>query len=182
MVDWRLIGQYVLLFLADGVAGYFLQFVGYTLAIHAFNKRRVAVKPFFSMTIIFTVFAILIRNIPYIKFGYHTIFTIIICVILSCKVFKTEIYPTVLAVLLTVVSILFFEALTFGIFTTILGNENFSKFFVNAETITELIYRALLGIPANILLLIEMFMIYKYYLKKVKEDGLNRAIGKNDNL
>ena len=159
MVDWRLIGQYVLLFLADGVAGYFLQFVGYTLAIHAFNKRRVAVKPFFSMTIIFTVFAILIRNIPYIKFGYHTIFTAIICVILSCKVFKSEIYPTVLAVLLSVVSI-----------------------FVNAETITELIYRALLGIPANILLLIEMFMIYKYYLKKVKEDGLNRAIGKNDNL
>ena len=180
MVDWRLIGQYVLLFLADGVAGYFLQFVGYTLAIHAFNKRRVAVKPFFSMTIIFTVFAILIRNIPYIKFGYHTIFTIIICVILSCKVFKTEIYPTVLAVLLTVVSILFFEALTFGIFTTILGSEDFSKFFVGIKTTAESISRALLGVPTNILLVIEMFIVYKYYLKKVKNDDLNGAADKEN--
>lgn len=180
MIDRGLIGQYVLLFLADGVAGYFLQFVGYALAIHAFNKRRIITGSFFSMAIIFAIFSFMIRNTPYIKFGCHTILTAIICVIISCKVFKTEIYPTVLAVLLTIVSILFFEMLTFVIFTTILGSEDFSKFFVGIKTTAESISRALLGVPTNILLVIEMFIVYKYYLKKVKNDDLNGAADKEN--
>ncbi|MCK9267627.1 MAG: hypothetical protein M0P14_02810 [Alkaliphilus sp.] len=182
MVYWSLIGQYVLLFLVDGIAGYFLQLMAYTLAIHAFNKRQITVRTFFLMTVIFSIFSFAIRNIPCIKFGYHTILITIMCVIFSYTLFKTEIYPTILAVFLTMVSNLFFEALVFGISIKILGNENFSKFFVNIETTAELICRALLGVPANILLLIEMFIIYKYYLKKIKKDGLNRAIGENDNL
>ena len=175
MIDWNLIGQYALLFLTDGVAGYFLQFVGYALAIHAFNKKQIVAKTFLLMTITFTVFSFAIRSIPYINFGYHTVLIIIVCAILSCTLFKTAIYPTVLAVLLTTISILFFEALTFAIFTAILGSETFNKLFIGTKTIAELTRKALLGVPTNILLIIEMFIIYKYYLKKIKKDDLNGA-------
>lgn len=49
MADWdyNLIGKYVLLFLANGIAGYFFQFMGHTIAIHTFTKRRSSQKHFF---------------------------------------------------------------------------------------------------------------------------------------
>ena len=178
MLDWDLVRQYVLLFLTDGIGGYFLQSVGYVLSVHAFNKEKVVAKNFLFMTIVFSVFPFLIRSIPNINFGYHTIFIIIIYIIFSCTLFKMAIYPTVLATLLTTVSVLVFEALTCGIFVVILGSQNFNEFFIDTKTIAGSIRKALMGIPINIFLIIEMFIIYNHYLKKIKKDGLNGKTGK----
>ncbi|HBR31973.1 MAG TPA: hypothetical protein DD733_07810, partial [Clostridiales bacterium] len=105
MQDWDLIGKNILLFVVDGIFGYFFQFMGHAIAIHTFNKRQIKPKSFLLMTVIFAVSAYLIRLLP-IVFGYHTILNMIVCIVVSVLVFKTAIYPTVLAVLLTIVSIL----------------------------------------------------------------------------
>lgn len=176
MFDWNSIGQYALLFLTDGIGGYFLQFMGSALAIHAFNKKQIVARTFLFMTIIFSVSSFAIRNIPNINFGYHTILTTIICIILSCTLFKMAIYPTVLATLFTTVSVLVFEALTCGIFILLVGSVKFNELFINTQTIVGSIRKALMGIPTNILLITEMFLIYKYISKKSEEDGLNGKI------
>ncbi|MDI9476509.1 MAG: hypothetical protein GX248_09505 [Peptococcaceae bacterium] len=177
MIDWNLTGQYAALFLIDGITGYFLQSMGCVLAIHAFNKKQITARTLVSMAVVFAAVSFAIRSIPNINFGYHTILIIIVYAILSCTLFKTAIYPTVLAVLLTTVSILFFEALTFAIFTAILGSGKFNKLFINARTIVELIRKALLGIPTNILLITEMLIIYNYFFKKSEEDDLSGKTG-----
>ena len=178
MLDWKLIGQYALLFLIDGIGGYFLQSMGYVLAIYAFNKREIVAKDFLFMTIMFSVFSFGIRNIPNINFGYHTILIVISYITLSCTLFKMTIYPTVLATLLTIVSILIFEALTFGAFILLLGHGKFNEFFVDTKTIAEAIRKALMGIPTNIFLVTEVFIIYSHYLKKIKKDDLGGKTGK----
>lgn len=172
MLDWNLTGQYVLLFLTDGIAGYFLHFMGYALAIHAFNKKQIVAKTFLLMTTVFSLASFGVRSIPGINFGYHTILIITICIILSYTLFKTTIYPTVLAVLLTTISILIFETLTFWTFIAILGNEKFNEFFIGTKTTVRAIQRSLMGVPMNILLTIEMLIIYNYFLKKLKKDSI----------
>ena len=177
MLDWDLVRQYALLFLIDGIGGYFLQSMGYVLAIYAFNKRKIVVKDFLFMTTIFSIFLFAIRSIPNINFGYHTILIIIMCITLSCTLFKMTIYPTVLATLLTTVSILIFEALTFGVFILLLGHGKFNEFFIDTETIAGSIRKALMGVPSNIFLITEMLIIYNYCLKKPKKDDLNGKTG-----
>ncbi len=177
MFNWDTIGQYVVLFLTNGIAGYFLQFMGYVIAIHAFNKKRIATRNFLFMTAMFSVSSFIIRNIPNINFGYHTVLIIIACTILSCTLFKMMIYPTVLATLLATVSILIFEALTFGVFILLFGSARFNEIFISTKTIAGAIRKAMLGVPTNIFLITEMLIIYNYCLKKPKKDDLNGKIG-----
>lgn len=177
MLDWKLIGQYALLFLIDGIGGYFLQSMGYVLAIYAFNKREIVVKDFLFMTIIFSISMFAIRSIPNINFGYHTILIIIMCITLSCTLFKMMIYPTVLATLLATVSILIFEALTFRVFILFFGSARFNEIFISTKTIAGAIRKAMLGVPTNIFLITEMLTIYNYCLKKPKKDDLNGKTG-----
>ena len=169
MFNWDTIGQYALLFLIDGIGGYFLQSMGYVLAIYAFNKREIVVKDFLFMTIIFSISMFAIRSIPNINFGYHTILIVISYITLSCTLFKMTIYPTVLATLLAIVSILIFEALTFGVFILLLGHGKFNEIFIGTKTIVGSIRKALMGIPTNIILIIEMFITYNCCLKKIEK-------------
>ncbi|PKM62984.1 MAG: hypothetical protein CVU97_02560 [Firmicutes bacterium HGW-Firmicutes-21] len=180
MPDWdfNLIGKYLLLFLTDGIFGYFLQFLGYSLAIHAFNKKRIQPKPFLLMTIIFSLLAFGIRKLP-ISFGYHTIIITIVCMIISYTLFKTSIYQTVLAVLLTVVSILIFEGLVvYGIFSVILGSDTVDSILSEAPNVDSSLKKTLLGIPTNFLLVTEMFFLYRILPKRLKKGGSDGEAGK----
>lgn len=158
--DYNLIGKYIILFIANGIFGYFFQFMGHTLAIHTFNKRKLTFKSFVVMTCIFSVLAYIIRLLP-ISFGFHTIIIMIVCILISNLVFKTAIYPTVLGVLLTVVSILVFEMVTYSILSIVLSSATVDLYLADTSSIDGSIRKAIMGIPTNIFLVSEMIILYK---------------------
>ncbi len=178
-MNWDLTGKYLLLFLTDGVLGYFLQFIGYSLAIHAFNKRKIEAKSFVLMTLVFSVFAFGVRRLP-ISYGFHTVIIMIICILVSYIIFKTAIYKTVLSVLLTTISILIFEIILINVFSYAFGVEKLEAIFQNNSSVDGMINIALLGFPTNFLLLTEMITLYCVLMKKSKRDGSNGEISKEN--
>lgn len=163
----------LLLFLVDGIAGYGLQFFGYAMSVFIFNNRKFSVKIISLMTVIFSLFAFLIRKL-HISFGFHTILIMISCILLSYIIFNFSLYPTVFSVLFTAISVLFFEMVTVLILTAILGQEQFDIYFKNISTIQDKIVKSLMGLPQNILLILEMYLLYKIqpkFVKKVQNNG-----------
>lgn len=173
--DYNLIGKYLLLFLVDGIAGYFFQFMGHSLAIHTFNRKKVVPKTFLLMTFMFAVFAYLIRKLP-IATNIHTIIIMLSCILIGFLLFKTSIYQTVLAVLFTVVSITIFEGIIIFIFSLFIGFDAVKDLFAQ-KSIDGLIKIALMGIPVNILMITEMILLYKYPPRILKKGGF---YGKKD--
>ncbi|HAN20936.1 MAG: hypothetical protein A2Y15_02965 [Clostridiales bacterium GWF2_36_10] len=170
MMNWDQIGKYCSLFLADGVAGYFLQFIAYSLAIHAFNKLMIKPLRLFVMALTFSILAFGIKKLP---INIDIILIMIACILLSYLLFKTNIYSTVLAVLLTALSVLIFELVTYGIANLIFGTEKFNYYFYDKSSIDNLIIKALIGIPTNIFLIIEMIFVYKIIPSKLKKGVYN---------
>lgn len=180
-MSWNLdqIGKYLLLFLTDGVAGYGLQFLSYSLAIYAFNKMKIKPLALFTMTLIFAVMTYGIRRLP-ISFGFHIILIMISCIMVSYLIFKTSIYPTVLAILLSAVSVLIFELAAYGVLNMILDVDKFDLYFKDTSTVDALIRKALMGIPTNILLVIEMIILYLMLPNKLKKGGFNGEVSDKD--
>lgn len=116
------------------------------------------------MTLIFAVSAFLIRKLP-LTTSNHTILIMILCILVSLILFKTSIYPTVLAVLFTIVSITIFEAISLGIINIITDIDIMATIFNENATVEEEIKIALFGIPTNIFLLVEMIFVNKYFYK-----------------
>lgn len=163
--------EYLKLFIVNGVLGYFLQAIGYVLAIFAFNKRSLQAKKFIIISIIFSTIVFLIRQIGAISFGFHSILIMILFIIISVIFLKTSVYPTVLAVLLGTVMVMVFETINYGMLSLFLDPDTISTIFSTGATITEQIQKALLGLPTNILFIVIMTIIYQIRLKSKFKKG-----------
>ena len=166
--------QQLLLFAADGLCGYCLQAFAYLLAIWAMNQRALDWKPLLAGTALFSVITFGIRNIPGISFGFHTILTLIAFIGLAHWLFKTPLYPTVLAVLLTTIATILCEAVNVGALSAIIGAQQFTEAMKDTVTLEGRLGRALLGIPGNLLLCLLICLLYRFrkkFLLKVTRRG-----------
>ena len=168
--------DYLKLFLADGLMGYVIQSMGNILAIYAFNKRRINTKWFLVTTLLFSVVMFIIRNIN-INFGIHTILIMIVFILISIGMLKTQIYYTVLAELVTTVTIMICEVINYGILTIIFGSTNIDTILKGDGTLQGDINKAVAGIPTNLILIIVMFILYKIFTKKIKGGKVNGETG-----
>jgi lysylphosphatidylglycerol synthetase-like protein (DUF2156 family) len=166
------------LFLVNGVFGYFLQAMGYVIAISAFAKKPMRLKYFLLCTLAFSIVTFFVRQIGSISFGFHTILIMIAFSVISIIIFKTPIYPTVLAVLLTAVAVTLSEGINYSLLSLIFDQNTVTLLIKGDGTTTGEVKRALAGIPTNIILLGIMLTIYHFRMKKLKKESKNGETGK----
>ncbi len=155
--------------LAKYIMVYLLQSIICVLAVCAICKKKIEIKLFSLVTIIFFASAIIIRLLP-IEFGVHTLFILIVLIILGITLLKTPIYKTVLSVLIVGVIILLTEILNGVFLGLVIGFENITEFSKN-----ELNW-SIAGIPANILFLFAVLFIYKLNTKPDNKENNNGEI------
>lgn len=170
--------DYIKLFLADILFGYILQSIGYVLSIFAFNKRRINFKMSTILVLLFSVVMFLIRQIDVINFGIHTILIMIAFILISLGILKTQIYSTVLAVLVTAITIMVSEVINFGILTLIFGAEKIDAMLKSDGTMQGAINKAVAGIPTNLILVTVMLILYIIFSKKIRGGKNNGKTGK----
>lgn len=169
--------EYVLLFLTDGVLGYFLQGVGYLLGVYAFVKRKITAREFIPMAIAYGLVAFGIRRIGVISFGFHTILIMITIILLAVLLLKTPAFMTVVGVLTASVAILLAEIINIFILNGVLGHQQMAAIMAGDGTITGEINKAVAGIPTNLILVLAMFIFYTLRMKRKKESSCHGETG-----
>lgn len=150
--------EILLLIFTKYIMGCLLQSVISVLAVCAINKKKIEIKMFSLVTILYAFSMIFIRMLP-IDFGVHTLFISIVLIVLGITLLKTPVYKTVLSALIVGVIVLLTEIIN-GIFLgLIIGFPNIEFFLKND------LNKAIAGIPANILFLIIVLIIYKLSTK-----------------
>ncbi len=101
----------------------------------------------------------------------------IIFSVLSIIVFKTSIYPTVLAVLFTSIMIILCETINFGVLSLVFSSETINELLKGGATLSGQIKKALVGVPTNLLLIAIMVLVYKFQMKRMKKEAKNGETG-----
>ena len=161
--------QYILLFLTDGVLGYFLQGVGFLMGVYAFVKRRIVAREFIPMAVLYALVAFGIRQISIISFGFHSILIMIIFILLAVLVLKTPAFMTVVGVLASSVAILLSELINLSVLSAIMGHEQIMTIIAGGDTVAGKIHKAITGVPTNLILIAAMFVFYQLRMRSKKE-------------
>ncbi len=146
------------LFLVEYLLGYLLQSSIAVLCIYAFNKKKMKFGTYSWLTIVFALTMVIFRKMP-INFGVHTLFSLLVLIMLGVFALKANILYTTYAALTVTFSVIVFELITTIVFVFIVGKENMEAFFANPFN------KAAAVIPCNIVFFIIILIIYK---KKTK--------------
>ena len=165
--------EFLQMFLFNGILGHFLQAVSYTLSIAAFCRKPERPLRFFLRGLLFAVVSFLIRSISIISFGFHTILILAVFIFISVFVFKDDVFRTTLSVLVTTLLVTVCEAANYGVLQLIFGVPRL------VEIMSGALSKVIAGIPANILLLAIIAIIYFISMRRAR--GVHRD-GEIDSL
>ena len=165
--------KYLLFLLADIVLGYVPQAAGCAIGLFAVANEKLCSRKFWLTTCIFSAIAILIRtayNIKLIDFGFHTILIWGIFILVAIGYNKFPAMQSICSILLAGILITVAELITSGVLIVIYGNDAFTRMMNNTQTLDGRIVKAACGVPANILFVVFVLIMYfvKNSLKKKK--------------
>jgi len=141
---------------AEFIFVYFFQSVLFVYGIHFFSKHPIKWKPFFLCAGASMVATYIARIL--LTFGNHTIFSLIILILLSIFILKIPTQAVVKSALLITIIIFIFEGVNFLSLKTILGNARFN------ELIQDDFQKRMAGLPSNVLL--TAFLAAAYFIRK----------------
>ena len=168
------------LILADIVFGYIPQAAGCAICLFAVNNQKLNSRQYWLTAGIFSAIAFLIRaayNIGLIDFGFHTIIIWSIFILVAIWHNKFSAMKSICSILLSGILIAFAELVTALAMLIAFGEENFTAMMNNTQTIDEKITKAVCGIPANILFVILVYILYFVInaLRKKKAEKTNAS-------
>lgn len=169
--------DYLILFLVSGIFGYLLQGCAFVIFINANCKQKIELPQFAFRSVLFALITFLIRKIPYINFGIHTILIMAAFILISVLIFKFPVFQTTLAVILTSLVTILCEGINFGLLTLILGGDRLSAILADSQTIQGAISKAVAGIPGNIILILIGVVLYIISMKRLKKVNSNGEAG-----
>ncbi len=146
--------------------GYLLQGFAFILFIYAFCKKKIDAKQYVIQSVIMTAAILIIRNLP-INFGVHTLFNMLILILICVVMAKLPILQTIIGSLIVTILMFVVELIDVGFFTLIFGGmENYNNLMKDK------FFKAYTAIPATILfLLITVFIYFKIVGRKVKSNA-----------
>lgn len=168
--------NYLLLFLTDGVLGYFLQGMGYVIGLNAFTRKKFRAWEFILTSIGFSLIIFGIRSMSIISFGFHTIMILISFILIYAVFLKTNMFYTVVGTLVTVVVTTVAEVLNMLIMLLMIGRVRLDTILGGTDTIDGKIAKAVIGIPTNIILLSVVLLIH-YFIRR--SDKANEFVKKD---
>lgn len=155
--------NYFLFFLADIMLGYVPQAAGCAICLFTVTNQSIRSGKFWATTGIFSAIAIIIRtayNIKLIDFGFHTIIIWTIFILVAIGYNKLSAMNSIFSILLSGILITVTELITAGALILIYGNDNFNVMMNNTQTLQGKTVKAVCGIPANILFVVFVLIIY----------------------
>ncbi len=148
--------------------GYILQGFIFTLGISAFNRKKIIFRKYTLVSIVLSVFIILVRLLP-ISFGVHTILNLLFLFMVCVLILKMPIYTTIRSTLLVTVFLLISEMANIGVMIKFLGQSEFNR---RMEIPAE---KAIMGLPGALTFALLVFLSY-VFLANGKKD--NKTIAK----
>ena len=159
--------QYLMFILADIVFGYTLQATGCAICLFAVTNQSIKSRKFLMTSLIFSGIAVLIRmayNIKLIDFGFHTILIWGIFILVAIGFNRFPAMQSICSILLAGILITAAELITSGVLILIYGNAAFTSMMNNTQTLDGRIVKAACGVPANILFVV--FVLIMYFVRK----------------
>ena len=165
--------KYLIFVLADIVLGYVPQAAGCAICLYTVINQKLCTGRFWLTTGIFSAIAIMIRtayNIKLIDFGFHTILIWGIFILVAIGYNRFPAMQSICSILLSGILITIAELVTSGVLIIIYGNAAFTQMMNNTQSLDGRIVKAVCGVPANILFVVFVLIIYfvKNSLKKKK--------------
>ena len=169
-----------LLILADVLLGYVPQAAGCAICLFTIARQKLNSRKYWITAGIFSAIALIIRtayNIGLIDFGFHTVIIWSIFILVAIFYNRFPAMQSICSILLSGILIAFSEIITAVTLILIYGNENFTAMMNNTQDIDGKIVKAVCGIPANILFVIIVLIIYviKSILRKRKAQASENA-------
>lgn len=153
--------NYILSFVFDGLLGFFLQVFAYFFTVYIFNNKKIELKKMIILSIVVSVVVAILRYIPVISVGYHTILNIIIIMFISVRFLDASIFPTTISVLVTTIMILIFELINIEFLILCFGRAKTLSMLIVSGVENFNIIKCLLGLLINIIVLILLYIFYK---------------------
>lgn len=165
--------QLLKLILMDVLLGYVPQAAGCAICLFMINRVSINSQKYYLTACIFAAIAIFVRtsyNIGLIDFGFHTVFIWALFILIAIWYDKFPAMQSICSILLSGILIAAAELLTAGAMIIIYGDEEFTAIMNNTATIEGKITKATYGIPANMLFVLLVLLLYfiKRTLKKRK--------------
>ena len=164
--------RYFIFFLSDIMLGYVLQAIGCTICLFDVTNQDFRSRKFWLTTLIFSAIAFVIRmayNLKFIDFGFHTVIIWILFILVAIGFNKLPVMQSVGSILLSGVLITVAELITAMVLILTYGNEKFDSLMNNTATLEGATTKAVLGIPANILFVLIVSLIYFIRLRMRKK-------------
>ena len=158
--------KYWIFVLADIVLGYVPQAAGCAICLFTVANEKLCSRKFWLTTGIFSAIAILIRtayNIKLIDFGFHTVLIWGVFILVAIGYNRIPAMQSICSILLAGILITVAELITSGILILVYGNSAFTAMMNNTQTLDGRIVKAVCGVPANILFVV--FVLIMYFVK-----------------
>ena len=145
--------------------GYLLQGFAFVLFIYAFCKKKIDAKQYVIQSIIMTAVILIMRNLP-INFGVHTLFNMLILILICVVMARLPILQTIIGSLIVTILMFVVELIDVAFFTIIFGGMDNYK-----NLIQDKFLKAYTAVPATVMfLLITVFIYLKVVGRKVKSN------------
>ena len=153
----------VLMFLLEGVLGYFLQAVAFLIGMHGIARYKIYPSKSMLVCLISALVTFFIRASGLFTFGVHTMLVLLIINAACIIICKISIRPCILASILMMIFVLLSEVVNVGVLMVLVGPDQ-----INATLANE-VYKAASAIPGNVLLLVASLLIYRLRMRRGKE-------------
>ena len=153
------------LFIAEGLLGYFLQCGGCVVGICAVAKKQAHWLPLLITSVLFAISIYLIRTLGKFNFGVHTMLMLLIVNLLCVLILRVDIKPSILGSLIVTLMVLASEVVNYSLLLI---------FFDQAEItrrMTEPLFKAYAAVPGNVVF--SIIVIFAYIKRAVKGKKLD---------
>ena len=154
----------LMVFVAEGLLGYFLQCIGCILGICAVARKRVNWLPLLIASAVFAVIVYVIRTVGRFNFGVHTMLILLIVNLICILFLKIDIKHSVLGSLLFTIMVLAGEIISYSVLLTFMDQAQ-----INIQ-MAQPLFKAWSAVPGNLLLGIIVTIAYVLRVVKGKKD------------
>ena len=173
--------DYFFYIVCDILLGFVPQAIGCAVCLFAITKLPLRSKNFWVTSAIFSTIAVFVRLIcsfGLIEFGFHTVLIWMLFVVVAIAYNKLPVKQSTIGIVISGALILVAELVTGGVLSVAFGAERFNEIMsyeiAKGNTVQEATYRALCGIPMNVLF-VAIALLLTFFLKKRRKKAAAAA-------
>ena len=155
----------LVMFLLEGILGYLVQHFAFVIGMHGIARKRIEWPRVIIVSVLCASILSLLRQIPMIQFGVHTLLNVLITNVGCVLICKMDIRRSVLGSLVMLILTLLSDLVNFGVLMLFMDQSEISTFLQNEQN------KAVSALPGNFVILVVALTIYYVRIrKKVAEE------------